>query len=354
MGWPRPPDDNGIGIHFGSVTPRNFEEYLPLLKDLCVKWLVLADDSPDLIGRVATRCLEEGIMPIVRPQTPIDANANFANKARWCKSPYVQIYNEPEDSREWDYGRPRSWWGIFREKWVTQAHRVRSEGCKPGLQITNPDDLELMLDYMVDMGDEDLWPDMWLALHLYPHLGCPPTCIEHEDDILGFLKYAEVCEEIMGFVPPMIITETAWTPSQGTPEERAKWTVKVFEWFQDGLYFYKDPDPSLRANVIRFVCLPDYLFAVCPWILFGGFWHGFRWMLNPDQANPLHAKTVEAVRGMEPFVRRVGGEPIEDDYVGKWRVVSEEMMEYEAQDLLHWLEEHTTGLWYLEERNEND
>jgi len=196
----RPLADNGIGMHFGSVTPRNFEHYLPLLKDMNIKWLVLTSAHCDLIGRVAERCLEEGIMPIARPYTKIDSRAKFSNKARWCKSPYVQIYNEPENYREWEYGMPINYFEIFADKWINQAHGVRSVGCKPGLQVTSPGDLAWMLAFIQMRGETDLWNDMWLALHLYPHLGCPPWCDEHDDDVLSFLKYAEVCEDIMGFV----------------------------------------------------------------------------------------------------------------------------------------------------------
>jgi len=284
--WPRPPNDNGIGIHFGDCLPKRVKKFLPLLKELHVKWVVLADESPDLIGKCAPMFLEEGIMPIARPQTPIDAHPRFSNKARWCKSPYVQIYNEPGDSREWDYGKPEDWWEIFMDKWVKQAHGVRSAGCYPGLQVIDAGELQKMLLYMVEQNETDLWPDMWLSVHSYPILGCPPVCTKHEDDVLGFLKFVKVCKEIMGFVPPIIVTETAWTSSQASPETRAKWMVEVFEWFKNGQLSNGEQ-------------LPDYLFAFCPWILFGKFWFGFSWVDNIE-----HQPMVEAVKKMENFIRK--------------------------------------------------
>ena len=321
--FPRPKDDSGIGIHFGSPTPRSIEKYLPILKAMRAKWVVLASESPDLIGRVAPILLENDIMPIARPQTMIDSRPNFASKARWCKSPYVQVFNEPGDDREWEHRRPKNWWEIFRRKWVAQAHRVRSEGCYPGLQVMNTLELKAMLKYMRYMGDEDLWPDMWLSIHAYPAHGCPPACTEHEDDLLSFLMYAKVCEEIMGFVPPVIITETAWTPSQAPPETRAKWTTDALGWFKHGRVPIEEwHHNSITKTYKRWeATLPDYLFAVCPWILFGRWlWFGFSWTDNVD-----NIPTLEAVKAMEPFTRYTGGEPPEEPR--DWRVVSEWMTE---------------------------
>jgi len=295
MTWPRPPNDNGVGIHFGSPTLPNIEKYLPTLIDMRAKWVVLADESPDLIGKVAPILIDNGIMPIARPQTYLDSRPNWANKARWCKSPYVQIYNEPGDTREWEHKRPSEWWGIFVEKWIGAAHKVRSVGCYPGLQVTSTDELRWMLQDMSARYETDLWSDMWLSLHLYPSEGCAPIATCHEDDMLAFLKYAEVCEEIMGFVPPMIITETAWTPSQASPETRAKWMVEVFEWFKGGEYHYYIEGWGRSEGQP----LPDYLFAVCPWILFGRWlWFGLSWTDNIDNVSVL-----EAVKAMEPFTR---------------------------------------------------
>jgi len=317
--FPRPPDDNGLGMHFGSVTPRNFEHYLPLLKDMNIKWLVLTSAHCDLIGRVAERCLEENIMPIARPYTKIDSRAKFSNKARWCKSPYVQIYNEPENPREWEYGVPEDCLNRFWYKWIGAAHAVRSVGCKPGLQVTSPKDLRTILNYMtIRSEDTDLWPDMWLALHLYPHLGCPPTCIQHDDDALSFLKYDEVAYEISGIHMPQIVTEWAWTPSQAPPETRAKWATDVYGWFRDGGILDKRTDITLLGRafeVFDVMPLPDYLFSFCYWILSGLDWYGFSLTQNP-----AHKPVLDAICSLEPFVR---GAPNEPETANKWRVVSE-------------------------------
>jgi len=303
MTWPKPPNDNGVGIHFGSVPMRYIEQYLPLLKELHIKWAVLCDESPDLIGHASTRLLQEGIMPVARPDTKIDAHPNFANKARWCKTPYIQVFNEPGDVREWDHGRPRESWAIFVEKWIAKAHQVRSVGYKPGLQVMNPDELRWMLLHMGARGEKDLWPDMWLALHLYPSHECFPACTEHEDDVLGFLRYAKVCEEIMGFIPPMVVTETAWT--YGTAEDRARWMVNVYDWFKYGKIYYSRPNTE---GILEDMPLPDYLFAFCPWILFGMMWYGFSWVQNP-----VYWPLMEAVKAMGEFTRYIPDAPPEEE-----------------------------------------
>ncbi len=154
-----------------------------------------------------------------------------------------------------------------------------------------------MLLYMKATGDDSLWPDMWLALHLYPEAGCPPTATCHDSDALGFLQYAAVCREIMGFVPPMIVTEWAWTPSQAKPEVRARWVTEVYGWFRDGY-------------------APDYLCAFCYWILFGQIWFGFSLTGNIE-----HRAVVEAIKAMGEWERgKPTPPPIEEDWrtVGPW------------------------------------
>ena len=295
LDFPRPPEDNGMGIHWGNCSNRSFDRYWPLFESLKFKWVVLASESEEDIGYLARRFKEHGVMPIARPQRPINQLADFAHFTRVCNSPYVQIYNEPENYREWEGHRPRGWWEFFKGKWITQAHRVRSEGCYPGLQVTSPEDLKDMLTTLA-FEEGDLVDSIWLSLHLYPHKGCPPTCTEHEDDILGFLRYAEICEDIIGFVPPIIVTEGGWTDGQGTPEDRAGWMLEVYEWFQYGRIDFFD---KYGVGDIR---LPDYLFAICPWILFGKMWHGFSWA-----DNIAHQPMAEAVKSMPSFVRP--GEP---------------------------------------------
>ena len=293
MNWPKPPDDNGVGIHSGVETPGRIIRLLPDLKRLHIKWIVLANNNPKVLAESSRILHEEGIMPIIRKQAPIDGHTNFGYVASICDSPYYLIFNEPGDDREWRGRVPSNWWEVFREKWVKQAHNVRRAGKYPGLQLMDLTEYHDMLTWMKAQGEQELFHDMWIAPHIYPPLGCPPDCTEHGVfDMLGIRDYALVCKDVVGFDMPMIMTESAWTPDQAPADIRARWVVEVFEQFKYG----KMADGSV---------LPDWFFGVCFWILSGRIWHGFSWLDNPEH----HGATVEAVKNMGPFTRYVSEEP---------------------------------------------
>jgi hypothetical protein len=340
--WPTPPKTNGVGGHFGTPSAANIDEFLPLMKALHMTWVVLADDSKELIGRAVPKFLDNGIMPIVRVNRKINRGQDWYDITKITGSPYTIIYNEPSREAEWAGNIPGGWWEKFRDKWIGAAYAVQAAGSHPGLQVESPrgtakepSGLRDMLLYMKERGETSLWEGMWLALHLYPEIGCPPSATCHDSDALGFLQYAAVCEEIMGFVPPMIVTEWAWTPSQAKPSIRAKYVTDVYGWFRDG----RLPDGTP---------LPDYLFAFCYWILFGQIWFGFSLAGNIE-----HQPVIEAVKAMGEWERGkpTPAPPPEDPKT--WQVVSELMTQEEAEYLIgFWEYNHRDmlGLWHLEER----
>lgn len=326
--WPRPrPRDNGVGIHFFNAKPTTVEDYMPVMKELGMTWVVLCEESDGNIAKAVPKFLENGIMPIVRVDRKINRGQDWYALTKKCGSPYMQIYNEPSGDREWAGTRPGDWWEKCRDKWIGAAHAVRAAGSHPGLQVESPrgtakepSGLEDMLNYMKTTGNDSLWPDLWLALHLYPEIGCPPTATCHDSDVLGFLQYATICREIMGFVPPMIVTEWAWTPSQAPPEVRAQWVAEVYGWFRDGRLPNGEP-------------LPDYLFAFCYWILFGQIWFGFSLTGNID-----HRPVIEAIKAMGEWERWKPVPPIPPEVPENWRVVTRWMEEDKTRNLLVFLD----------------
>jgi hypothetical protein len=316
--FPKPIRDSGVGIHFGNCTVANLERWLPDLKALHMKWVVLASESEEDIGRVSARLLQEGIMPIARPQKRINCGADFGILARRCGTPYVQIYNEPGiDATAWRKGEiPKNYQEIHLNKWIAQAYKVRAAGYKAGLQIGDPAELYDFLIEMKRRGDDSLWPDMWLALHLYPPLTkpplhpnppyiCTPDCTEHYFAPQGFRPFAAACEAVIGYPLKMAVTEGGYDDGQGTPERRAKWMVQIYELFKTGE-------------------APDYLLAWCPFILAAPMWHGFSWLTNER-----HQEMVRAVKEMGSWER---GKPV--PYMPPepkdWRVVSPYLAEDEA------------------------
>ena len=322
--WPRPPKppkDNGIGIHFGDVHIANFEGCLPALEDLHIKWVVLASESEEDIGRVSARLLNRGIMPVERIQRRINGAADFGILSRHCPGPYKIIYNEPGiDSGAWRKDEiPDNYQDIFTNNWIAQAHKVRAAGYKPGLQIGDPEELYDFLIEMKRRGDDSLWPDMFLALHLYPPLTkpplhpespyiCTPACTEHYFAPQGFRHFAVACEAVVGEPLPMIVTEGGYDDGQGTPEQRAKWMTTVYRWFESGE-------------------APDYLLAWCPFILGSEYFHGFSWLTNNR-----HREMVEAVKAMGEWERGKPTPVFPPETPRDWRVVSPWMTENGARE----------------------
>jgi len=334
--WPRPPKDNGIGHHFGDMTVVNFDRWLPEIKALHIKWLVLASQSEEQIGRVAYRCFQEGIMPIARPIRAINVGADFGRLAMMSNCKYIQIFNEadfwPKDIR------PDNWEQIYKDNWIAQAHRVRSVGCFPGFNATSLEELKDMLSYLITTSNEILFPDMWLALHLYPPKTkpplhpewpyiCGPDCTKHPDfSPRGFEGFARVCEEIVGYPLPMIVTEGGLDDGMANPNYRADWMTMVYSWFGDGT-------------------APDYLLAWCPFILADSHWHGFSWLTNN-----AHWPMVKAVMEMPEFERCSpdGEHPPSSEH---WRVVSPWMSANEAlEDLTALQMAYGFHDWEIEKR----
>jgi hypothetical protein len=109
--------------------------------------------------------------------------------------------------------------------------------------------------------------------------------------VLGFEFFAEAFQRRLGFVPPIICAEGGWLYGayddhrypRVEGELHAKFTKHVYKWFR-------------RGRMTGGIPLPDYLFAVCPWILSGPSdeaWYGFT----------TKVQTIEAVRTIPEFVR---------------------------------------------------
>jgi len=271
----KPLKNTGRGIHLGEITVNKIENNLHHLKELGMVWAMLCAQSEENLGLAVEILEQEGIIGIARPFRKIDSSAAFGVIAPITHAKYIQIYNEPENEREWLYDMLPDIdpFIMFSQKWVNQAHGVQAAECFPGLQVTSTEDLKKMLQFIKE-DDPMLLEDMWLSIHLYPIKRngnvCPVDCMEHETCMLGFLKYAEVCKEEIGFVLPMIVTEGGWDDGAGTPEWRAEAMAEVFNWFLTGILSNGDP-------------LPDYLFAICPWILYGRMDWGFSWTENSAQ-----------------------------------------------------------------------
>ena len=334
--WPRPPQDNGLGIHGGlDLSGEALAADVARVQELKVKWVTLVPETSDELKRAAKAYWDKGIMPVVRPRALVDAAHNFVSDARVLQDlgipAYVQVYNAPEQREEWKSGQPDI--QAFASRWLDQAKTLVDVGAYPGLQVNSISDLRSVLAKAKKEGLEHLFRHSWFSCHNYglnrparfPYddvnqRALPVQHPEWEfagpvdqinrwreegkrpgqsvyDDyqcVLGFLAYARAFEEALGYVPPIICNEGGWRygdltdrryPRVGDFLHQAH-HLAMYAWFKDGVL----------ADGSR---LPDYLFAVCPWILSGeeepSAWYG-------GPKGTRH-ETISAMKALPTFLR---------------------------------------------------
>jgi hypothetical protein len=341
--WPRPPQDNGLGIHGGlDLSGPALAVDVTRAQELKIKWAMLVPEGGEQLSRSAAAYWNKGIMPLIRPRCLVDQDHDFVSDARLLKEAnipaYVQVYNAPERREEWESGQPDM--RIFASRWLAQAKALVDEGAYPGLQVNSISDLRSVLDVAKTEGLEHLFRHSWFSCHNYGHnrparfpydeinqAGLPiqhpewefagtleqvnrwreegkhpgQTVYDDYDCVLGFLAYARSFQEALGFVPPIICGEGGWKLGDLTDRRYPKVDdflhqahhLAMYAWFRDGVL----------ADGSR---LPDYLFAVCPWIL-SGEQDPYAWYGGPQGTR---RQTVDAVAAMPRFVR--DGSPVQE------------------------------------------
>jgi hypothetical protein len=309
--FPRPQDDNGRGLHFRiGLTAESIAWSVDRLKSIDAKWTLIYAQDEIQAERAAAACWQAGIMPVTRIGKKIDEFFDpipyVAALKRVGAPPYVQIYNEPSDSREWRKDvTPEDWLPVFGRNWAQQAARVADAGGYPGIQVLEKVELDAAIDAVAANGRTDIWQKAWFCTHNYG-ANHPPaypydigiTVFEDFYGVLSFLAFAKWMQERIGFVLPVIGGEGGWQYGQdqdrrypkvdnaGPLKYHAQYHREVFDWFRTGLLSNGEP-------------LPDYLFSVTPWI--AGGWGADDWW-----GGVLGTKTdtVDAVASIPKFVRR--------------------------------------------------
>lgn len=254
--YPRPQDDNGLGIHIGlDLTPRKVQADLDRVLWLGLRWAVICNPDPELVIKTAKLFWDNGIMPILR------FNVHINDRFQWGYwttvaaetldfSPYIQAYNEPGDNREWrNDKRPKNWQEIFIDKWLRASNAIAMAGGLPGLQVLSTGELRAVLEH-------GFHGKAWFCPHNYAEYSLPPDFYKKGEGVgvLSFLDLAEVFNETIGRIPPFIAGEGGWFFDPRRGQLHADYTVAMFESFRTG--FLPNGEPT-----------PEYLFAQCFWIL---------------------------------------------------------------------------------------
>jgi hypothetical protein len=216
--FPRPPGDNGWGMHWiptVSQEPAVVDRFVDQLIRMHIKWVVFLNDGTQ-IGRndyLVDRLVQAGIMPVMRVYRsnvlPYDGElgpmvAHYRARGVY----YYQLYNEPNVNEENSQGFSNP--NVYATAWAAAAREVIEHGGLPGLGALSPGGafnhynfLERTLLALRHNGDQGLLNRAWISVHNYHGL----RALGDEDGFLLFRKYDEIIRNHLGRSLPMIGTE---------------------------------------------------------------------------------------------------------------------------------------------------
>ncbi len=343
--YPRPKNDNGIGLHFRLdlvETPNkpHISQGVEWLQAINAKWTLIAGQDWTQIGKAARMCWDAGIMPVCRLICKIDKG--FIDWETGVKTlldlgipAYMQIFNEPGDLREWRDQVPKI--DQFAAKWADAAGRVFAAGGLPGMGgVLGLDEWLAAFNAVEGGAQNELWSKAWFCVHNYGS-NHPPNypyddvnqkgipCTEEEyakyrfsmpfeelnilrrdsanpgdtvmqDDttVLRVVMFKKWMTDSLGYCLPMIGGEGGWQWQTEEdlrypklPDEfHAAYTREMFEWFRAGKL--SDGTP-----------LMDELFCCTPWIQADG--QADSWWFGPLGTKQA---TIDAVASIPSFTRK--------------------------------------------------
>lgn len=318
--FPRPQNDNGIGLHFHLDLREQFvRETVEHLLSIRATWTLIYAQDAQQARLAAEACWQAGIMPVMRVGKKIDSPdadpGPYVEALKAIGAPlYVQVCNEPEDPREWQGDTmPPGWAQIFGRNWAGGAVRVYDAGGYPGLQVLTRGAFDAAVDAVQAMGRTDIWQRAVFIQHNYAENHPPaypydernqkdsPGQTIHQDNlsVLSFLDYAAWMQERIGFVLPIIGGEGGWLfgaekdPRYPKVERalHAQFHGEMFNWLRSGVLINGEP-------------LPDYVFSITGWIAGSWTFGGQNWWGNLVVPENALVDTIRAVQAIPPFVRK--------------------------------------------------
>jgi hypothetical protein len=289
--FPRPPQDNGRGMHWvptvGS-SPEVVDRYVAELKAMRIKWVTFLNDGASVGGNdyLVQQLKANGMEPVLRVYTPglQPVSGDVGEMVRHYQAlgvSYFQLYNEPNHSVENDGQMPAV--DRYLDLWIPAARAIAQNGGLPGFGALSPGgefaDTEFLaqaIDGLRARGELDLLDHAWLSIHNYQ--GDRPLA-----DPAGFSRhavYASVVQEKLGRLLPMVGTEGGTFTSGPADEPRR--IALVTEAFQ------------------RMAQREDYYFAYSYWVIAnqagGGHDPAWEWqaLYHPDGTSPL----VDALKNL--------------------------------------------------------
>ena len=178
--YPRPPLDNGRGIHWSASiyhpSGDNLQYWMNELKAMQIKWVKVLDDGGMSSLELCQTLLDNDMMPIVRiyreRPNPGNINGGEIDAIRRLVEigvHYFETNNEPDLPAEWKNNRkPDNWLDIVVDNFVHDADFIHSVGGLPGFPAMGADSQAKGLAKVVERGRRDIFErGAWLAIHNY-------------------------------------------------------------------------------------------------------------------------------------------------------------------------------------------
>lgn len=229
--YPRPPADNGWGMHWIPTTsspPEVVDRFVREAQEMGMKWMVVLNDGAQVGANdyLVTRLVQSGIMPVMRIYTPglAPIAGDIEAMVRHYKQlgvSYFQLYNEPNLRLENDGAAPDV--NRYLDAWIPAAKRVVAAGGLPGFGALSPqgevDDRDFLaraLQGLKARGEEWLLDRGWLSMHNYA--GNLP--LDNPDGFLRFRQYADILQRELGRIIPIVGTEAGTYVNEHVDEAR--------------------------------------------------------------------------------------------------------------------------------------
>lgn len=216
--FPRPPGDNGWGIHWIPTVQQDraiVDRFVAEVVRMHIKWVVFLNDGTNIGNNdyLVDRLVANGIMPVMRVYrstlTPHDGDlgemvAHYRARGVY----YFQIFNEPNVNVENRQGFANP--NHYARIWVDEAREVVANGGLPGFGALSPGGaydhyafLDRTLRVIKYNGDLRLLNWAWLSLHNYHGT----RAYDDPNGFLLFRNYDEIVRHHLHRSLPMIGTE---------------------------------------------------------------------------------------------------------------------------------------------------
>jgi hypothetical protein len=255
-GYPRPPHDNGRGMHWIPTTqqsPATVDRFVAEAQRMGVKWVTFLNDGASISGNndyLVSKLVGAGIEPIMRLYSPKIAplGGDIEGMVRHYTAMgvhYFQPFNEPNLSCENPDGKVSV--DRYLDVWVPAAQAIVRGGGLPGFGSLAPggdyDDqafLKASLERLTSRGQLGALDRSWISMHNYTW----NHPIEDRGDGDGFFKfraYDTLVRNALGRDLPIIGTEGGTFEGQQedlrmpavTAAMAAGWTKDAFQYLRD-------------------------------------------------------------------------------------------------------------------------